>query len=57
MKNMMIDDLTKMLELERHKRLAKMMEMSVWQKSENYIIIKIDEKKKIEEKESNIAKV
>ena len=56
-KNMMADDLTKALESERHRRLAKMIRMSMWQKFENYIIIKIDEKKETEEKESNIAKV
>ena len=56
-KDMMIDDLTKVLEVERYKRLTKMMRMSVWQKFENYIIIKIDEKKKIEEEELNVAKV
>jgi len=54
---MMVDGLTKALESERHRRLARMMEMNVWQKSENYVIIKIDEKKETEEEESNIAKV
>ena len=53
----MINDLIKVLELERYKRLTKMMKMSVWQKFENYIIIKIDEKKKKDKEESNITKV
>ena len=53
----MADDLTKALESERHRRLAKMMRISVWQKSENYVIIKIDEKKEVEEEESNVTKV
>src|SRR5947207_8361034 len=55
--DMVADSLTKALGPERHKKLAKMMGMGVWQKSEDYAIIKIDEKKEAEEEESNVAKV
>src|SRR5438552_1327671 len=57
MKNIMANGLTKALGPERHRRLAKMMGMNVWQKSENYVIIKIDEEKEVEDEKSNIAKV
>ena len=55
--DMVMDGLTKALGSERHRRLAKMMGMGVWQKSEDYAITKIDEKKEAEEEESNVAKV
>ena len=43
-KDMMADDLTKVLGPKRHRKLAKIMEMGMWQKSEDYVIIKIGEK-------------
>ncbi len=54
---MIADDLTKTLRSERQRKLARMMKMRVWQKSEDYIITKVDEKKKEEGEESNFAKV
>ena len=50
----MADDLTKTLGSERHRKLARMMGMGVWQKSEDYAITKVDEEKG---EESNVAKV
>ena len=41
--NMVADGLTKALGPERHRRLARMMEMGMWQKSEDYIITKVEE--------------
>ena len=42
---MLADGLTKALGPERHRKLAKLMGMGVWQKSENYAITEIDKKK------------
>ena len=58
--DMVADGLTKTLEPERHRRLARMMGMSVWQKSEDYAITKVEEEGEKNEKkgdESNVAKV
>ena len=54
---MVADGLTKALGPERLRKLARMMGMGVWQKSEDYAIIKIDEKKEAGEEEPNVAKV
>jgi hypothetical protein len=43
--DMVADGLTKALGPERHRKLAKLMGMGVWQKSENYAITEIDKKK------------
>src|SRR5208282_5739090 len=50
--DMMANDLTKALRPKKHRKLARMMGMGMWQKSEDYVIIKIDEKEKKEEEES-----
>jgi len=41
---MVADGLTKALGPERHRKLARMMGMGMWQKSEDYAITKVDEK-------------
>ena len=46
MKDMITDDLTKALESERLRKLARMMRMDVWQKSEDYVITKVEEEGK-----------
>ena len=51
---MIADGLTKGLGPERHRRLAKVMGMGVWQKSEDYTITEIDEKED-EGKGSDVA--
>jgi hypothetical protein len=55
--DMVADGLTKALGPERHRKLAKMMNMCVWQKSEDYTISKIEEKDGKDEKGSNITEV
>jgi hypothetical protein len=45
---MVADGLTKALGPERHRKLAKMMGMGVWQKSEDYTLMKIHERKEEE---------
>ena len=42
---MVADGLTKALGPERHRKLARMMGMGVWQKSEDYNIMEIDGRK------------
>jgi hypothetical protein len=42
---MVADGLTKALGPERHRKLARMMGMGVWQKSEDYSIMEIDGRK------------
>jgi len=49
--DMVADGLTKALGLERHQKLAKMMGMEVWQKSEDYAITKEEENETEEEEE------
>ena len=51
---MVADGLTKALGPERLRRLARMMRMGVWKKSEHYAITKVEEK---EEEGSDVAKV
>ena len=51
--DMVADGLTKALGPERLRKLARMMGMGVWQKSEDYAITKVG---KMEEEESNAAK-
>jgi hypothetical protein len=48
---MVADGLTKALGPERHKKLAKMMGMDVWQKSEDYAITEEEEAEMEEEEE------
>ena len=43
---MVADGLTKALGPDRQRKLAKLMGMGVWQKSEDYVITGIDERKK-----------
>src|SRR5271155_5336503 len=55
--DMVADGLTKALGPEMHRKLAKMMGMGVWQKSEHYAITKVDGKDGKDEEGLNIAEV
>jgi hypothetical protein len=56
--DMVADGLTKALGPERHRKLAKMMGMGVWQKSEDYAITKVGEEGKEGERNgTNVAEV
>jgi hypothetical protein len=52
--DMVADGLTKALGPERHRKLARMMGMGLWQKSKDYAITEIDEKEE-EGKESEVV--
>jgi hypothetical protein len=54
---MVADGLTKALGPERHRKLAKMMGMGVWQKSEDYAITRVGEEAKEGERNGERANV
>ena len=56
---MVADGLTKALGPDRHRRLARMMGMGVWQKSADYAIARIHERKEDQRngEGSNVAEV